>query len=64
MNRSPKTTALNLRAGEWVEVLSAPEILATLDDKHELDGLPFMPEMLKYCGGSSVQGGAQDLRHH
>lgn len=51
MNRSTKTTApVNLRAGEWVEVLGAPEILATLDDKHELDGLPFMPEMLQYCG--------------
>jgi len=51
LNRSSKIPApLNLRAGEWVEVLSAPDILATLDDKHELDGLPFMPEMLQYCG--------------
>jgi len=41
--------ALDLRAGEWVEVRSAGEILATLDDNGTLDGLPFMPEMLQYC---------------
>ncbi len=38
------------RAGEWVEVRSKEEILATLDDQGSLDGLPFMPEMLRYCG--------------
>ena len=38
------------RVGDWVEVKSADEILATLDDKGSLDLLPFMPEMLKYCG--------------
>ena len=42
--------ALGLRAGDRVEVRSAQEILATLDDKGALDGLPFMPEMLHYCG--------------
>ena len=26
------------------------EIFATLDERGMLDGLPFMPEMLKYCG--------------
>jgi hypothetical protein len=31
-------------------VRSAPEIFATLDDRGTLEGLPFMPEMLKYCG--------------
>ena len=41
---------LDLRPGEWVEVRSAPEILATLDEQGALDGLVFMPEMLKYCG--------------
>jgi hypothetical protein len=41
---------LNLRAGELVEVRSEEEILATLDDNGELDSLPFMPEMLEYCG--------------
>jgi hypothetical protein len=39
-----------LRAGETVQIKSASEILATLDDEGKLDGLPFMPEMLEYCG--------------
>ena len=41
---------LGLRAGELVRVRSAAEIFATLDDQGKFDGLPFMPEMLKYCG--------------
>jgi hypothetical protein len=41
---------LDLRAGELVEVRSEAEILATLDETGTLDGLPFMPEMLAYCG--------------
>jgi hypothetical protein len=41
---------LGLRAGDWVEVKSADEILDSLDDQGCLDALPFMPEMLKYCG--------------
>jgi hypothetical protein len=40
----------SLRAGDAVEVRSKDEILATLDSKGALEGLPFMPEMLKYCG--------------
>ena len=39
-----------LRVGDWVEVRSATEILATLDAAGSLDALPFMPEMLQYCG--------------
>lgn len=38
------------RAGEWLEVRSKEEILATLDEKGALDNLPFMPEMLRHCG--------------
>ena len=38
------------RVGDLVEVLSAAEIRATLDENGELDGLPFMPEMLAFCG--------------
>jgi hypothetical protein len=38
------------RAGEWVEVKSKEEILATLDQHGEIDGLPFMPEMLRHAG--------------
>jgi len=39
-----------LLPGDWVEVLPAAEILQTLDSDQALDGLPFMPEMLPYCG--------------
>lgn len=42
--------ALNLRVGDLVEVRSESEILATLDEQGALDGLPFMPEMLEFCG--------------
>src|SRR4051812_45932616 len=41
---------LGLKVGELVEVRSADEIRATLDEDGELGGLPFMPEMLAYCG--------------
>src|SRR5690242_3042732 len=39
-----------LKAEEWVEVRSRREILATLDQRGRLDGMPFMPEMFQYCG--------------
>jgi hypothetical protein len=49
--RSQESEAvLNLKAGEWVEVRSQEEILATLDPHGRLESLPFMPEMLLYCG--------------
>jgi hypothetical protein len=38
------------RVGQLVEVRGAEEIMATLDENGELDALPFMPEMLQYCG--------------
>jgi len=38
------------RVGEIVEVGSADEILATLDDEGKFEGVPFMPEMLAFCG--------------
>ena len=50
MNQSTITQVLGLRVGERVEVRSIDEILATLDDRAALDGLPFMPEMVKFCG--------------
>ncbi len=37
-------------AGDWFEVLSKEEILGTLDKNGRLDGLPFMPQMFRYCG--------------
>jgi hypothetical protein len=47
---SNQGAVLDLKAGEWVEVRSREEILGTLDEKGWLEGLPFMPEMLQYCG--------------
>jgi hypothetical protein len=41
---------MDLRVGDVVEVREEGEILATLDERGELDGLPFMPEMLRFCG--------------
>ena len=41
---------LRLRAGERVRVRPAAEILETLDAHGVVNGLPFMPEMLEYCG--------------
>jgi hypothetical protein len=43
-------TTFALRVGDVVEVLSEAEIMATLDENGELESMPFMPEMLKYCG--------------
>lgn len=38
------------KAGDVVEVRSREEILATLDAAGCLERMPFMPEMLRYCG--------------
>lgn len=44
------TTSLNkVRRGDPVTVRSYPEIAATLDRSGRLEGLPFLPEMVKYC---------------
>ena len=40
------------RRGQPVTVRSLGEILATLDADAKVDGLPFMPEMVPYCGQS------------
>jgi hypothetical protein len=41
---------LGLRRGDIVEVRNPSEILSMLDEHGALDGLPFMPEMLRFCG--------------
>jgi hypothetical protein len=41
---------LDLSPGELVRVRSAAEIFSTLDARGALDNMPFMPEMLRYCG--------------
>src|SRR6266545_2127769 len=38
------------RADDLVEIRSKEEILASLDEHGCVDGVPFMPEMLRYCG--------------
>ena len=40
----------NYRVGDWVEIRTKEEILKTLDGMGQLEGLPFMPEMVKFCG--------------
>lgn len=50
MKDSDSRKKMNLKAGEWVEVRSQAEILATLDERGRLGNLPFMQEMLQYCG--------------
>ena len=42
--------ASGLRVGDVVEVRSEEEILSTLDETGKLEALPFMPEMLAWCG--------------
>ena len=45
-----RVQGLGLRPGEVVEVRNLGDILATLDERGTLDGLPFMPEMAEFCG--------------
>lgn len=41
---------LHLRPGEWVEVKSIDEVMATLDDRRRNRGLLWMTGMRKHCG--------------
>lgn len=41
---------LDLQPGELVRVRSAREIFSTLDENGTLEAMPFMPEMLRFCG--------------
>ena len=52
MNHTVSTipVRLGLHANDWVVVRSREEILSTLDERACLDGLPFQPEMLAFCG--------------
>src|SRR5262245_43362441 len=40
----------SFRAGDFVEIRNREEILASLDQYGCVDGMPFMPEMLQFCG--------------
>jgi len=50
MTQRNSTESLDLVAGELVAVASREEILSTLDQNGKLDSMPFMPEMLQFCG--------------
>jgi hypothetical protein len=41
---------MKLQVGDWVEVRSKEEILRSLDAKGQLEGMPFMPQMFRFCG--------------
>jgi hypothetical protein len=45
-----ESVGLDLRPGEWVRVRSEQEILRTLGPDGTLEGVPFMPEMRRFCG--------------
>lgn len=72
--RDQGSRASTLRVGDWVEVRSKEEILRTLDSNGELENMPFMPEMLQYCGQrfrvhkrahkscDTISGATQNLR--
>ena len=50
MDFDKMTMDSQLRAGDLVQVRSKEEILKTLDEKAQLENLPFMPEMFEFCG--------------
>jgi hypothetical protein len=50
VNRKNGASRSRFRHGDLVEVRAWNEIAATLDAEGKLEGLPFMPEMSKYCG--------------
>src|SRR5438046_3456357 len=50
--------AARLRSEDTVRIRSAADILATLDKDGTLNGLPFMPEMLRWAG-TTVQVSAR-----
>lgn len=54
MQDTPRASARGrkVHAGEEVRIRPAAEIVATLDAHGARDGLPFMPEMLQFCGNS------------
>jgi hypothetical protein len=49
-NVNPSGPSSHFRAGDLVAVRAPHAILKTLDANGTLDNLPFMPEMLEFCG--------------
>lgn len=62
----------HMLVGDMVRIRSYSEIKSTLDEDGRLDGMPFMPEMAKFCGRTGTvfrvvdkiydYGGRKDLR--
>jgi hypothetical protein len=50
MKKAKKADKKKFSGGDAVQVRSFAEIAATLDDSGMLEGMPFLPEMLEYCG--------------
>src|SRR4030095_14269628 len=48
--RRAERAPLTLKVGDVVEVRNEAEIFATLDENGAYESLPFMPEMLRFCG--------------
>jgi hypothetical protein len=46
----PSRLQVRFKKGDVVDVLPWDELIHTLDASGTVDGLPFMPEMLRYCG--------------
>jgi hypothetical protein len=44
------SVSFGFRRGSWVKVRRLEDILGTLDADGNLDGVPFMPEMIPFCG--------------
>ncbi len=49
-DKSRRKKGVELRRGQYVTVRGLDEIRATLDGEAKFDGLPFMPEMIPFCG--------------
>jgi hypothetical protein len=47
---SESLTQTHFQLNDWVEVRPYADILATLDAQGRCEGLPFMPEMVQFCG--------------
>jgi hypothetical protein len=55
---------MKLRAEDSIEVKSKEENFRTLDMKGQLEGMPFMPQMFRFCGQRfNVYKRAQNLRY-
>ncbi|HEY4760023.1 MAG TPA: hypothetical protein VIH42_05525 [Thermoguttaceae bacterium] len=50
LEASKKHRPRKFKRGDWVQVRSLEEIQAALDAEGKNEGIPFMPEMIKYCG--------------